>query len=350
MATTFGNLILAARRHLNEVYALVTPGAPLVAPQGTTGATTYTYKIVARNSTGTTEASQATSTTTGNAALSVTNYNQLTWTAVPFADSYDVYRTVGGATTGKIVSATTSTTANDTGLAGDSSTAPTVNTSGITQAAWTDAELLELAIRGVTDMWAAIIDLNQWHYATIDESNVSLAASGTSLTGVPTDVFRILLIEPRDTTNTNTARNIRFVPKDYNSPDFQNARAESALDPTGDVIIFYAMTGAGSPIAAPTIRTAPVISSALTLRFCYVPSLPVTTYTTTDTNPIPGESNNALVAWIVAYARAKEREDRSPDASWLSIYATEKQSLLVRMTPRQTQEPEHVEGLFEGYW
>lgn len=350
MATTFSTLILGARRHLNEIYTLVRPTAPLVAAQGTTGATTYTYTIVARNATGTTEASQATSITNGNAALSGSNFNQLTWTAVPYADSYDVYRTVGGATTGKIVSATTSLTSNDTGLAGDSATAPTVNTSGVTNAFWTDSELLDYAKRGVTDLWAAILDLHQEHFLTIDETNVSLAASASSLTGVPSDVFRVHLIEPRDTSSDNSARNVRFVPRDYNSPDAQNARAESALDPTGETVIYYSIIGAGSPVAAPTIKVAPQLSSAMTLRFVYVPALAVDGYASTSSNPIPGEADNAVIAWTVAFARGKEREDRSPDPGWLSIYSTEKQSLLTRLTPRQTQEPDYVEGMFEGYW
>jgi hypothetical protein len=350
VATTFGALIQSARQHLNEIYALVTPGAPLVSQQGTTGATTYTYKIVARNATGTTEASQATTITNGNASLSVSNYNQLTWTAVPYASSYDVYRTVGGATTGKIVSATTSTTANDTGLAGGSETAPTVNTSGVTQAFWTDAELLNIATRGATDLWAAILDLHQEHFKTEDDTNVSLAAEATSLTGVPSDLFRVSVIEPRDLTTSNSQRFIKFVPLDFNHPNFEAARAMSSFDTNTQLTIYYCITGAGSPIAAPTIRVAPKISSALNLRLVYVPTLGASSLATTSNNPIPGESDNALIAWTVAFARAKEREDRSPDSAWLGVYSTEKQSLLTRLTPRQTQEPEIVEGMFESYW
>lgn len=350
MATTFGALINSARRILNETYALVTPGAPLVAPQGTTGATTYTYKIVARNADGTTEASQATSTTTGNASLSATNFNQLTWTAVPYAVSYDVYRTVGGATTGKIVSATTSTTANDTGLAGGSETAPTVNTSGLTQPLWTDAELLDHAVHGATDLWAAILDLNQGYFETDDVTNVSLAADATSLAGVPTDCFRVTLIEPRDTTSTNSARDVEFIPRPLNHPDFRNARAQGTQSPAGNLKIFYAVSGAGSPLAAPTIKVTPPISSTLTLRLVYVPSLSASSLATTSNNPIPGESDNAIISWIVAFARGRERPDGSPDTSFLAVYSTEKQSLLTRMTPRQTQEPLYVDGLFDSYW
>jgi hypothetical protein len=352
MATTFSRLIQSARGHLNEIYNLVTPGSPLVSPQGTTGATSYSYKVVARNSLGTSVASQAGTTTTGNATLSGSNFNRLTWTEVPYAASYDIYRTVGGATTGKIVSATTALTADDTGLAGDSAAEPTVNTSGVTQAFWTDSELLEIASRGITDLWAGILDLHQEHFLTIDNTNVSLAANATELTGVPADVFRVHLIEPRSVVIGATGRNIEFEPRDINSADFRNARSMSSVSVDGVQKVFYALIGAGSPVSAPTIKTAPALSSALDLTIYYVPALGVSTSypLTTSNNPIPGESDNAVIAWIVAYARAKEREDRMPDPGWLGIYGTEKQSLLVRMTPRQTQQPDVVEGMFEGYW
>ncbi len=80
----------------------------------------------------------------------------------------------------------------------------------------------------------------------------------------------------------------------------------------------------------------------------YVYTLP--TLLDTDSNPIPGESDNALIAWCVAYAKAKEQEteQRVPDPGWLAIYNTEKQGLLVALTPRQEQEEEIAEGLFEG--
>lgn len=97
-----------------------------------THATTQTYKLVARLPDGTTTAAGAASTTsTGTATLSTANFNRLTWSAVAGASGYDVYRTVGGATQGKIVSATTALTVDDTGLAGGGETAPTVNGTGM---------------------------------------------------------------------------------------------------------------------------------------------------------------------------------------------------------------------------
>jgi hypothetical protein len=214
---------------------------------------------------------------------------------------------------------------------------------------WTDAELLAHFKKGVNELWGAIIDLNQEHFLTVDITNVSLAANSNSLTGVPADVFRVHLIEPLDTTSSGATPDVLFWPRDYNSSAFRNARQLTAQDPTGGLDIFYTLSQAGSPVAAPTVHTAPQVSSAVALRFVYVPGPASASLTTASNNPIGGESDNALMAWMIAYARAKEREDRSPDPNWLAIYATEKQNLLVRMAPRQTQEPEVVEDVFGGF-
>lgn len=107
------------------------PSAPTVTPKGTTGGTTYTYVVVGRedvNATKTSAASATGSTSTGNASLTTSNFNQLTG----YADTlygyrcYDMYRTVGGATQGKIASCV-GKSFNDTGLAGDGTTAPNTN-------------------------------------------------------------------------------------------------------------------------------------------------------------------------------------------------------------------------------
>jgi hypothetical protein len=139
---------------------------------------------------------------------------------------------------------------------------------------------------------------------------------------------------------------VLFVPRDYNSADFTNARSRTAQDPTSGLTVFYTLTQAGAPVGAPTVLTAPPLSSAVNLRFVYVPT--IAAKIAADNNPIPGESDNALVAWTVAYARAKEREDRSPDPNWLTVYRTEKDNLLTRLTPRQTQEPDVVEDIWAG--
>lgn len=212
---------------------------------------------------------------------------------------------------------------------------------------WTDADLLVHAVDGINDLWGAILDLHQEHFNTIDETNVSLAANATSLTGVPSDVFRIGGIYPRDLTTSGAARNLTFEPRDFNHADFIGARSLSPQDPNGQTV-YYCLNGAGAPVSAPTIRIAPKLNAAVDLTLVYVPTFGA--LTASDNNPIPGESNKAIVAWIVAYARADEREDRSPDPEWLAIYGTEKKNLLQRLTPRQTQEPDVVEGFFEPYW
>jgi len=59
------------------------PAAPTVTPEGTTGATSWSYEVVASNTLGSTTPSPAGSTTTGNATLSTTDYNLVSWPAVP---------------------------------------------------------------------------------------------------------------------------------------------------------------------------------------------------------------------------------------------------------------------------
>lgn len=209
---------------------------------------------------------------------------------------------------------------------------------------WTDDELLRILILGCEDLWKAIIEVKQDHFLVIDETNVSLAASGTSLTGVPTDVFRVKGIEPR-TLNDSSAT--IFIPKDFTHPDFVRARQQSASDANGRVI-YYDVIHAGSPVGAPTIRVAPSITAALLLRLIYISNLGV--LTAASNNPIPGNADNALRAWGIAFARAKEREDRSPDPEWLAVYSSEKSQIITISTPRQEDTPEYAEALFETDW
>lgn len=351
MATLLSSLETQARRHLLEKAALSTPALPVITNIGTAGATTYTYKIVAINSTGSTDASAAGSTATGNATLTALNLNRITWTAVAQASGYWIFRTVGGATTGRIATVGAVTTWDDTGLTGDSSTAPTTNTTGLNSPFWSSEELIDICNKGIKDLWGALIDLHQEHYQTMDITNVSIAADTDTLAGVPTDVFRILLIEPTNISPSGAYRGLQFIPRDYNSPDFSSARAMGSVTGQQSDVVFYTVSQAGAPVGAPTIRIAPTFSGALaagSIRLVYIPT--VGEKVSADSNPIPGESDNALIAWIVAYAKAKQREDGAPDAGWIAVYATEKQSICTRSTPRQEQEPEFVEPLFGSLW
>jgi hypothetical protein len=212
---------------------------------------------------------------------------------------------------------------------------------------WSDMELLDHIVAGVRDLWRDIVDLKQEHFLTVDATNVSLAASTATLTGVPSDVHKIYQIEPRDLTTSSSNVGLVFSPLDYNDKKFQSARGSSNIDPSNDTI-YYAITAAGGPVGAPTIYVAPKVTTAVLLNFVYVPTLG--TLTEASNIPIPGEASNALVAWGMAFARAKERDDRSPDPNWLAIYATEKQHLLQSLGLRQYQEPATVDAVFEDQW
>lgn len=212
---------------------------------------------------------------------------------------------------------------------------------------WSDAELLVHAIDGVKDLWKAIIDLGEGHFLTIDETNVSMAADSNTLTGVPADLFRVELLEVRDLTTANAVQNMTFEPRAVQHPDFTASRGLGSVYPSGRTIYFN-VYNAGSPVGTPSILVAPKITSAVLLRLVYTPTIPA--LTAASNNPIPGDSDHALQAWIIAHAKAKERPDNSPDPEWMAVYASDKQHLLTALTPRQTQEPETAEALFESYW
>lgn len=110
-------------------FATTAPATPTVSPQGVTGATTYGYRVVAvmpdgstydvlGPNTGRTARSAEGTTATGNAALSASNFNRVSWSAYGGAAYYEVYRTTGGATQGLIATNITGTQFDDTGIAG----------------------------------------------------------------------------------------------------------------------------------------------------------------------------------------------------------------------------------------
>lgn len=211
---------------------------------------------------------------------------------------------------------------------------------------WTAAELLDHANHAIKDLWKSIIDLYQDHFVTIDDTNVTLAANTDTLTGVPTDVFRVVMIQPRTLGQNGAAPGLIFKPRTLTHPDFVQAQAMRAISPR-DNIIYYCVINAGAPVGAPSIKIAPQITSVINLSLWYNQVIP--TKTGGQDNPIPGESDRAIEEYIIAFARAKEREDRSPDPEHLSIYATEKRNLLIALTPRSVQEPETVVGMWEDY-
>lgn len=211
---------------------------------------------------------------------------------------------------------------------------------------WTDAELVVHANAAIKDLWKAIIDLYQDHFVTFDETNCSIAADANTITGVPTDLFRVKMIQPRTLGQSSSNQSLVFQPRTLTHPDFVQAQTARAIDPRSNVV-YYAVVNAGAPVGAPSIRLAPRLSAAVLLSVWYIPT--IATKASGDDNPIPGESDKAVESYIVAFGRAKEREDRSPDPEYLSIYATEKRNLLTALTPRSDQEPEVVEAFWQDY-
>ena len=103
------------------------PAAPVVTNVGTTGTTHYEYGISALQADGHyTAVAYFTMTTTGNATLSGSNYNHVTWDAVDNAVSYNVWlsATTGTATTGFLANVTTLTYDHKVPTLGDGSSYP----------------------------------------------------------------------------------------------------------------------------------------------------------------------------------------------------------------------------------
>lgn len=216
---------------------------------------------------------------------------------------------------------------------------------------WADTELLAYMQNGAKDLWRKILGIYQEHFVTVDETNVTLNGNAPSLTGVPADLYRVVAIEPRVLGQFNPNQGLIFKNRKYNSPDFIQARAADPVTPQSTVI-FYDVMNAGAPVGPPTILVAPLITAPVLLRLTYNQTLPALSLT--GTNPVPGETDQALIAWTVAWAKSKEGTDpstRVPDANWLGIYGTEKANVIAEMSvPRSEQDQEVVEAMFQDMW
>jgi hypothetical protein len=208
---------------------------------------------------------------------------------------------------------------------------------------WTDAELVAIVNKGIKDLWRAINNQYQDYFLTINET-VALAANGTALTSVPDDCSVVRGLEQKD---LSTYPNLVFDFCAWNDPKFQSARASQAFDPALGGTVLWCVIGAGAPVAAPTIRVAPAVSTALTIRLSYIPVVP--TVVAGDNNPIPGESDDALIAWLIAHAISKDTEGQMPNVAWLAKYKTEKENILVSLAPRQQDSQQVVEDVFAAY-
>jgi len=76
---------------ITQFTQLDTPTGLAVTATGVTGSTAYSYRVEALNATGRTAACARVAIANGNATLSTSNYNALTWNAVSGASAYNVY-------------------------------------------------------------------------------------------------------------------------------------------------------------------------------------------------------------------------------------------------------------------
>jgi hypothetical protein len=102
----------------------------VVTVHGTAGLTTYAYAVVAYDVAGGTTQIGPSSSISGYASLSGTNYNVITTPVVSGGASCDVYRTTGGGTVGKIGNVSCGAVLNDTGIMGNGSSGPATNSTG----------------------------------------------------------------------------------------------------------------------------------------------------------------------------------------------------------------------------
>ena len=118
-----------------ESLSLVVPPTSLtVANVGAVGVTSYYYAVTAITPRGETTISSPGITATGNATLTTTNYNQLSWVSSVGATSYNVYRYNG--TVYVYIGSTIASTFSDTGLTATTTNPPTANTAYGTPNDW----------------------------------------------------------------------------------------------------------------------------------------------------------------------------------------------------------------------
>src|SRR5262252_7947917 len=120
------------------IVPLANPAAPTLARGGIAGTTHYGYKVVAVRSTGHTAASAEATYTTGFATLDSAHWIDIVPPVVPGATAWDIYRTTGGSSQGKIgtiqnrvVAGVQQARLRDLGLVATPGEPPTDNTTGL---------------------------------------------------------------------------------------------------------------------------------------------------------------------------------------------------------------------------
>ena len=187
----------------------VTPPVVTVAPLAP-ASTTYTYAVIAKLWTQTVPATAT--ITTGAATLSAAASNTISWNTIPNA-VYDVYRVAGGANQGKIASNISGVTLNpyggvqatpislslvDVGLSGDSTIAPTFNTTGtLAHGAMTPDQVVNSATAVINIITGTVLVT----YAGVAAMTLGLPVSGAASAGGQ-DGAELLFIST--TTNQHT--------------------------------------------------------------------------------------------------------------------------------------------------
>ncbi len=173
------------RYNVPQMLALPTPTpltpvqSPSVTPVGASGNTSYGYGVIAVGQNGGWTTCVPTLIGTGNAELTSTNYNTISWNSVSGASSYVVFRTTSGGTdglgnllgTGIIGMGITGTSFNDTGISSTSANLPSSNT-----AASFAEYLLPLIPPLAIEALYAVNNLQ----ATSDDGSLVLSADGTN--------------------------------------------------------------------------------------------------------------------------------------------------------------------------
>jgi hypothetical protein len=178
---------------------------PAISNTGVTGSTTYIYCVVATDIRSLTR-STCFNTQTGNATLTGSNFNTITIGAYSSIFPYilpigacNVYRTVGGATQGKIgtiASCAAGGTLNDTGLAGDATTPPADSSGVITSAGGvyvgqsyiaSDSASLQISggvvpagAPGVTPGYTHVVTVGQGTFSNSGITSVGWASTGNA--------------------------------------------------------------------------------------------------------------------------------------------------------------------------
>lgn len=160
------------------------PSAPTVSVQGTTGSTTWGYKVSAFSDTGETLASSETQVTDGNATLSSANFNRVSWAPVVGAVNYGVYRPTAGGTpssTGKIAE-TPLTQLDDTGRTASGSEPSEDLSGGLVVGTGTVSSSKHTTLKELTSDQSTVTSLLR----------LARRSSGTVVAGFGTGVYVVL--------------------------------------------------------------------------------------------------------------------------------------------------------------